>query len=289
MKYDSQTRQLSTRALTHRLLVALIMMSLASSWIVSAHAANDASTVLITGSSKGHGLAFVNDYAEQGWTVIATCRNPSEAERLQALAAKYENIIVEKLDVTDFDEVDTLVEKYHDKPIDVLNLNGAINTFRFGPNKFGDMDYKWFNEIMNVNVIGQLYVAEAFLEQVARSEQKKIAVMSAVGGSIGRVRSPIAPSYRASKAGLNMLMRTFGEAVKPRGIAVLIIAPGTVDTENYLNAEDPESIPANYQRIIAAGGLAPRSAIGSMIELIGRLTIDDIGVFHKWDSTVLPW
>ena len=70
--------------------------------------------------------------------------------------------------------------------------------------------------------------------------------------------------------------------MKPRGIAVLIIAPGTVDTENYLNAEDPESIPANYQRIIAAGGLAPRSAIGSMIELIGRLTIDDIGVFHKW-------
>lgn len=289
MKYDSQTHQFSTRALTHRLLVALILICVASSWIVSAQAANDVSTVLITGSSKGHGLAFVNDYAERGWTVIATCRNPSTAERLQTLVAKYQNIIVEKLDVTDFDEVDTLAEKYHDKPIDVLNLNGAINTFRFGPNKFGDMDYKWFNEIMNVNVIGQLYVAEAFLEQVARSEQKKIAVMSAVGGSIGRVRSPIAPSYRASKAGLNMLMRTFGEAVKPRGIAVLIIAPGTVDTENYLNAEDPESIPANYQRIIAAGGLAPRSAIGSMIELIGHLTIDDIGVFHKWDSTVLPW
>lgn len=289
MRDDSQSHQFSAGILTRRLLVAAAILSLTGPWLISAHAAIDVSTVLITGSSKGHGLAFAHDYAERGWTVIATCRNPSEAESLQALAAKYRNIIVEKLDVTDFDEVDALAEKYRDMPIDVLNLNGAINTFRFGPNKFGDMDYKWFDEIMRVNVIGQIYVAEAFLEHVARSEQKKIAVMSAVGGSIGRVRSSIAPSYRASKAGLNMLMRTYGEAVKPRSVAVLIIAPGTVDTEDYLNSEDPKTIPENYQRIIAAGGLAPRSAIGSMIDLIGRLTIDDIGVFHKWDSTVLPW
>jgi NAD(P)-dependent dehydrogenase (short-subunit alcohol dehydrogenase family) len=289
MKYDSPSHRFASGKLVHRFLITVAMLSLANSWLVPANAAVGPSTVLITGSSKGHGLAFAHDYAERGWTVIATCRNPSEAESLQALAAKYKSIIVEKLDVTDFDEVDALAEKYRDTPIDVLNLNGAINTFRFGPNKFGDMDYQWFDEIMRVNVIGQLYVAEAFLEHVARSEQKKIAVMSAVGGSIGRVRSSIAPSYRASKAGLNMLMRTYGEAVKPRSVSVLIIAPGTVDTENYLDSEDPETIPPNYQRIIAAGGLAPRSAIGSMIDLIGRLTVDDIGAFHKWDGTVLPW
>ncbi len=246
-------------------------------------------TVLITGSSKGHGLAFVNDYAERGWTVIATCRDPSKADRLQALAAQYPNVTVEELDVTDYVEVDALADRYKDTPIDVLNLNGAINTFRFGPNKFGEMDYDWFEEVMKVNVIGQLYVAEAFLEHVAASDQKKIAAMSAVGGSIGRVRSALAPSYRASKAGLNMLMRTYGEAVKDRGVIVLVIAPGTVDTEDYLNAEDPSTVPANYQRMISVGGLAPRRAIGEMIDLIDRLTVDDIGTFHKWDSESLPW
>ena len=75
--------------------------------------------------------------------------------------------------MTDFEEVDALAAKYDGTPIDVLNLNGAINSFRFGPNKFGEMDYEWFAEILNVNVIGQLYVAEAFLEHVAASEQKK--------------------------------------------------------------------------------------------------------------------
>ena len=174
-------------------------------------------------------------------------------------------------------------------PIYVLNLNGAINTFRFGPNKFGEIDYDWFEEVLKVNVIGQLYVAEAFLEHVAASDQKKIAAMSSGGGSIGRVRSDLASSYRASKAGLNMLMRTYGEAVKDRGVIVLVIAPGTVDTEDYLNAEDPSTIPENYQRIIAAGGLAPRRAIGAMIDLIDRLSVDDIDRFHKWDGETVPW
>jgi len=289
MKYGFQTHESFKGNLAHRLLAALIVASFVNIWAIPANAQDNAPTVLITGSSKGHGLAFVNDYAERGWTIIATCRTPAKADQLQALADKYPNVTIEELDVTDFAEVDALAAKYRGTAIDVLNLNGAINTFRFGPNRFGDMDYEWFDEIMRVNVIGQLYVAEAFLEHVAASDQKKIAAMSAVGGSIGRVRSSIAPSYRASKAGFNMLMRTYGEAVKQRGVAVLVIAPGTVDTEDYLNAEDPETIPINYQRMIAAGGLAPRSAIGSMIDLIDGLTVEDIGAFHKWDGDVLPW
>ena len=201
MKYGLQTHESFRGSLTHLLLAALIVTSFANIWALPAKAQDGAHTVLITGSSKRHGLAYVNDYAERGWTVIATCRTPSEADRLQALADEYSNVTIEELDITDFAEVDALAAKYDGTPIDVLNLNGAINSFRFGPNKFGEMDYEWFAEILNVNVIGQLYVAEAFLEHVAASEQKKIVAMSAVGGSIGRVRSSIAPSYRSMRVG----------------------------------------------------------------------------------------
>ena len=142
---------------------------------------------------------------------------------------------------------------------------------------------------MRVNVIGQLYTSEAFLDHVAASDQKKIAVMSAVGGSITNVRSSMAPSYRASKAAVNMLMRTYGEAVKDRGVIVAVIAPGTVDAEDYMNAKDPSVIPAQFKRMIELGVLAPRSAIGRMIDLIDGLTIDDIRAFHKWDGDTLDW
>jgi NAD(P)-dependent dehydrogenase (short-subunit alcohol dehydrogenase family) len=266
-----------------------MVASLVSLSATTAIAQDDARTVLITGSSKGHGLNFVNDYAERGWNVIATCRTPSKADELQVLADQYDNVTIEALDVTDFAGVDALAAKYRGTPIDVLNLNGAINTWSFGPQRFGRIDYEWFEEILKVNVIGQLYVAEAFLEHVAASQQKTIAAMSSQGSSITNLNSSRAPSYRSSKAGLNMLMRAYGEAVKGRGVIVAVIAPGTVDTEDYMNAEDPATIPENRQRMIKMGLLAPRSAIGSMIDLINGLTVDDIRVLHQWDGEVLPW
>jgi len=289
MKRKIQTLSVSGANVACRRWTAVIVASLAGLAAMSAIAQEDARTVLITGSSKGHGLNFVNDYAERGWNVIATCRTPSEAGELQALADQYDQVTIEELDVTDFAEVDALAAKYRGKPIDVLNLNGAINTWSFGPQKFGQIDYEWFEQILKVNIIGQLYVAEAFLEHVASSKQKTIAAMSSQGSSITNANSARAPSYRSSKAGMNMVMRAYGEAVKRRGVIVVVIAPGTVDTEDYMNAEDPATIPENRQRMIKMGLLAPRSAIGSMIDLINGLTIDDIDVLHQWDGEVLPW
>ena len=289
MKHNIHTHWISAGEGSHRCVLAVTVALLVSLWALTAFAQEDARTVLITGSSKGYGLNFVNDYAERGWNVIATCRTPSKADELQALADQYDNVTIETLDVTDFAGVDALAAKYRGTPIDVLNLNGAINTWSFGPQKFGRMDYEWYEEILKVNVIGQLYVAEAFLEHVAASQQKTIAAMSSQGSSITNANSGTAPSYRSSKAGMNMVMRAFGEAVKGRGVIVVVIAPGTVDTEDYMNAEDPATIPENRQRMIKMGRLAPRSAIGSMIDLINSMTIDDIRVLHQWDGEVLPW
>ncbi|MDX2224194.1 MAG: SDR family NAD(P)-dependent oxidoreductase [Rhodospirillaceae bacterium] len=246
-------------------------------------------TVLITGASQGHGLAFVEDYAARGWRVIATARSPDSAAELQALAAKNSKIAVERLDITDFAQVDALAAKYKGTAIDVLNLNGAINSFRVGVKPFGPLDPTWLSQVLNTNVTAQLYVAEAFLEHVAASRQKKIAVMSAVGGSITNVRNATAPAYRASKAALNMLMRAYGEQVKPRGVAVLIIAPGTIDVRNAMGAPDPAALPDRDRRMVEARAFAPRTAIGSMIDLIDRLTVADIGTFHQWDGKTLPW
>ncbi len=86
-----------------------------------------------------------------------------------------------------------------------------------------------------------------------------------------------------------MLFRTYGEAVKDRSVAVLVLAPGTVDAEDYMHAADPSVIPAQFKRMIEVGALEPRSTIGVMIDLIDRLTIDDISEFHKFDGTTLPW
>ena len=221
--------------------------------------------------------------------VIATCRNPDKADRLKALAEKYPNIVIEELDVIDYDEVDGLAEKYKDTPIDVLLLNGAINVFRSRPNNFGSIDYDWMDEIFKVNVMGQLRVSEAFLPHVESSSQKKIVAMTSTGGSIANVRVSGAVGYRASKAALNMAMRMLSIELKDRGVIVNIMAPGTVDTEDYMNAEDQSTVPGPYQAMMKAGRLAPRTAINDMIAIIDRLTIEDSGAYYEWTGEILPW
>jgi NAD(P)-dependent dehydrogenase (short-subunit alcohol dehydrogenase family) len=255
-----------------------------------APAAEDAATVLITGANTGHGLAFAEEYAALGWHVIAACRTPAKAGRLNELARKFPNVVVEQLDIVDDAQISALAEKYRGKPIDVLMNNAAINTFRFGARNFAKkIDYEWFEEILRVNIIGPMKVSEAFQEHVAASRQKKIIAMTSTGGSITEVKVPVAIPYRASKAGLNMAMRSYSIALKPKGIIVSIIAPGTVDTEDYLNAEDPSTIPANYQMMIKGKMLAPRTAINDMITLIDRLTLEDSGVYYEWTGRVIPW
>lgn len=100
---------------------------------------------------------------------------------------------------------------------------------------------------------------------------------------------PVAIPYRASKAGLNMAMHSYSIAMQKKGIIVGIIAPGTVDTEDYMNAEDPATVPANYRTMIKGKMLAPRTAINDMIGLIDRMTIKDSGVYYEWTGRVIPW
>jgi NAD(P)-dependent dehydrogenase (short-subunit alcohol dehydrogenase family) len=92
----------------------------------SANADPTSSTVLITGSNRGIGLEFVRQYAARGWRVIATCRRPEAASELQAIAADHDNVMIDRLDITDHHGVDALAEKYSDTPIDVLLNNAAL-------------------------------------------------------------------------------------------------------------------------------------------------------------------
>lgn len=81
-------------------------------------------TVLITGTNRGIGLEFVRQYAEAGWTVIGTARDPARATELQALAAKHKDVSIATLDVADPASIAALAARLKGRPIDVL-INNA--------------------------------------------------------------------------------------------------------------------------------------------------------------------
>ena len=154
-------------------IVLAVWLAACASTTVLAPPQPETPTVLITGASRGIGFELARQYAELGWGVIATCRDPAAATALQGLALNFNNVLIEQLDVTDFDEMDALAARYKGVPIDVLINNAGI----LGGNdrqKFGTFDYAAFDEVMAVNVVGPIRMVELFVDNVAMSEQKKI-------------------------------------------------------------------------------------------------------------------
>ncbi len=231
-------------------------------------------TVFITGTSRGIGLELTRQYADKGWDVIATCRTPSSAADLKALAAEYSNIVIEELDVTDDAEIDGLAEKYRDVPINVLinnaGINGGIQT-----QILGKLDYDMFDQIMAINVRGPLRITEAFTDHVAASDQRKMITISSSEGSIASVQFPAFYFYRASKSAINMIMFTLKPDLAKKGVTIGLINPGVVDTEMSRGAPIPL--------------LSPEESVSGVISVIEGYTLETSGTFMQWDGKELPW
>ncbi|MSU24368.1 MAG: SDR family oxidoreductase [Opitutus sp.] len=256
--------------------LALIALVTASFFSCGASAA----TVLVTGSNRGLGFEFARQYAEQGWTVIATARNPESAKELQALAAKHKSITIEKLDLFDHAGIKALAAKYKGRPIDVIVNNAGVLGDLPGQT-LGSFDYANFQQVMGVNVYGPLAVSEAFRENVSKSEHKKIVAITSGSGIISRGGGGGKTHfYRASKVALNMVMRGLANDLKGQGVIVGIIAPGSADTDMRR-----ELVGADR----AAKDQRPEQSVASMMKVIAGLTQANSDKPLNYDGSVLPW
>ncbi|MDE0489623.1 MAG: SDR family oxidoreductase [Gammaproteobacteria bacterium] len=233
-------------------------------------------TVLITGTSRGIGLAFAEWYAEQGWNVVATCRSPERADDLNALADEYANLSVELLDVTREDHIRALADRHAGQPIDLLINNAAI-LGTLPEQSLGGLDYDRFEQTMAVNVFGPLRISEALADNVDAAGGKIVAITSGVASLTLMGRMQGLYFYRMSKSALNMGWRALRTDLKPRGVAVLLISPGMVDTQLLRES--------GY----TGEALTPEESAAGMAEIIAGATLDDPGLPINVDGRVLPW
>jgi NAD(P)-dependent dehydrogenase (short-subunit alcohol dehydrogenase family) len=115
------------------------------------------------------------------------------------------------------------------KAIDLLLNNAGLG----GPRgqTIGNIDYEAWAKVLDVNTMGPMRVAEAFVDNVARSERKLIVTLTSGMGSIADNTSGGAFAYRSSKAAVNMVMRSLAIDLAPRGITCVVINPGWVRTD----------------------------------------------------------
>ena len=212
-------------------------------------------TALITGAGRGLGKELARQYAADGWQVIGTERGAR---------AKY------PLDVTDSRQLASLAKKLKGEPIDVLFCNAGI-TGKKGMS-IGSFDYESWAEVLRVNVLGAAAVAEAFVDNVAASERKTIAMMSSRLGSITESSGMTLPDA-SSKAALNMLVKGLAATLRDRGIIVVALSPGWVRTDM-----GGESAP-----------LSPETSVNGLRRVIAGLTSADSGKFLSHDGKPIPW
>lgn len=223
------------------------------------------STILITGASRGLGLEFSKQFVNDGWDVIATCREPEEAKLLRQIAVAN----IHQLDVDDQDSVESLKNTLGNLQIDVLLNNAGIIGQREG---FGRIDYRSWNEAMSTNVFGPIRIAETFEENVLSSQDKKMVFITSRMGSISGA-SPNAYVYRSSKAALNMAVKCMSLELVAKGVTTLLFHPGHVQTDMGGNSAP----------------LTPSESVTGMKQQILKCTKFQNGRFLNYDGTEIPW
>jgi NAD(P)-dependent dehydrogenase (short-subunit alcohol dehydrogenase family) len=233
-------------------------------------------SVLITGASRGLGLEFATQYARAGWRVFACARSASGLADLTALTT-VGDVSAHVLDVTDFAAIDRLAQTLRGAAVDVLLNNAGV----FGPNPwagsdrgqvFEHIDYTMWAQVLRANTMAPLKMAEAFVEHVASSIEKKMIMISSTEGSISLTRGNLY-AYKTSKAALNMVTRNLARDLEPRGIRVAALCPGWAKTRM-----------GGVQAVVEV----PDSVAG-MRRMIAELTPERAGQFWRYNGESIPW
>jgi NAD(P)-dependent dehydrogenase (short-subunit alcohol dehydrogenase family) len=183
--------------------------------------------VLIIGASRGLGLAIAGEYLRRGSRVVATVRG-SGAEALQQLAIETGgHVEIERLDTTVVEQVEAVRQRLAPRVFDLLLVSAGV-THEQGLTA-ADITTEEFTRVMVTNALAPVRLIEAFDGLVAADGT--IAVMSSGQGSVARNTGGGWEIYRASKAALNQLMRSYAARHHDDKRAVLLLAPGWVRTE----------------------------------------------------------
>ena len=184
-------------------------------------------TAIVTGSSSGFGLLCVIELARNGFQVIATMRDTNKASSLLSIASELkltENIQIETLDVTSADSIAEFeIYLSHLGSIDVLVNNAGLAVGGFCEELSID-DYR---EQFETNFFGVIAVTKAVLPFMRTRGQGRIINISSISGRIG---FPGLSPYTASKHALEGFSESLRLEVKPFGIDVVLVEPGSYKT-----------------------------------------------------------
>jgi NAD(P)-dependent dehydrogenase (short-subunit alcohol dehydrogenase family) len=181
-------------------------------------------SALVTGASTGIGRATALHLDRAGWWVFAGVRREADAESLREAGS--ERLVPLILDVTDAEQIAAAAERI-DEAVGDAGLDGLVNNAGIGvmgPLETIPLDD--FRRQIEVNLTGQVAVTQAMLPLIRRATGRVVFVSSAGG----RMALPFGGPYHAAKFGLEAVADSLRQELRPWGIEVAVIEPGSIDT-----------------------------------------------------------
>jgi NAD(P)-dependent dehydrogenase (short-subunit alcohol dehydrogenase family) len=183
--------------------------------------------LLLIGASRGLGLAIAEQYLKRGWHVVGTVRG-GDRTKLHALREHWKSQLeIETVDINVPDEVVALRTRLMGRMLDLVLVSAGVkNDDR---ETIADVSTEEFVRVMVTNALSPLRAIETLDGLVPPGGT--IAIMSSGQGSVSNNESGGFEVYRASKAALNTLMRSFAARHAGDNRTLLLLAPGWVRTD----------------------------------------------------------
>jgi NAD(P)-dependent dehydrogenase (short-subunit alcohol dehydrogenase family) len=203
--------------------------------------ASDERTAVVTGASSGIGEAVALRLARGGWHVLAGVRGEEDAERLHGQGLK-----PLWLDVTDPESIAAAAARVEGQPLAGLVNNAGIAVSM--PLELLPLDE--LRRQLEINFVGQVAVTQAFLPALRRGPGRIVNV----GSIAGRSALPFLGAYAASKHALEAVTDSLRVELRPFGIEVAVVEPGTIATPIWTKGAE------TFRRIAAS---LPDGALGA--------------------------
>lgn len=226
---------------------------------------------LVTGANRGLGLEFVRQLLARGDRVVATCRHPGKATALNQLAGEFPGRVhVLPLDVA---APKSITELARELPLVCETLDLLVNGagVLHSGERFGSLDPNNLDDSFRTNARGPLLLTQALAPLLA--DNARVANITSELGSIAALERFGTPSYNISKAAQNMATALLAKALQARGIIVLALHPGWVQTD------------------MGGSGatLTPSQSVQGLLRVIEATTLESSGRFFDWRGEAMTW